>query len=533
MKLRNVLALALVMTAAGSAAAFAVTPGAPATTATSQEPGAKSTSEAPKPPPLPPSRFQGNGTLAIDARLGHDSVAKDGTGETYLMASITAADAKNVAPPLNLALVIDKSGSMKGDRIARAIEGASGIVDRLREGDVVTVVAFDTKADVVVAPTEIKAGNRAAVTSKIRSIALGGDTCISCGLEKAMDALQTASITGPHTSRMILLSDGVTNNGIKDIPGLREMAAKMRDGGFTISTIGVDVDFDEKVMAAIANESNGKHYFVSDAAALPNVFAQELDGLLATVANDAEVELDLAPGVVVDQVFDRTFRREVDGTGVKVFVPMGTFAGKQEKTLLLKLRVPVDTAGELKVADVHLVYKDKEAGAEGNVAGALTVGVVAAELAQKDLDPFVAARVDKSMTASTLTEANKLFEEGRVDEARAALRGRSATLAANVGHLGGKLGDSDKAELESSNAQQLALLDRASANFAPAAEAAPPVVGGFAGGGSGTTGTVAATKAASRPMATATAITATPAAAPKAARAQVRANQQAASDLGL
>jgi Ca-activated chloride channel family protein len=526
MKLRNVLALTLVMTAAGSAAAFAVTPSA--ATVASAEQGAKTPPEAPKPPPLPPSRFQGAGTLAIDARLGHDSVAKDGTGETYLMATLTAAEAKSAAPPVNLALVIDKSGSMKGDRIARAIEGAVGIVERLRDGDMVTVVAFDTKADVVVTPTEIKAGNRAALTSKIRAIALGGDTCISCGLEKAMDALQSASISGPHTARMILLSDGVTNNGIKDVPGLRAMAGKMRDGGFTISTIGVDVDFDEKVMAAIANESNGKHYFVSDAAALPNVFAQELDGLLATVANDAEVELDLAPGVVVDQVFDRTFRREVDGTGVKVFVPMGTFAGKQEKTLLVKLRVPVDAAGALKVADVHLVYKDKDAGAEGNVSGALNVAIVPAELAQKDLDPFVAARVDKSLTASTLTEANLLFEQGRVDEARAALRGRSAALHANADKIASLGDESAKAELDSANIQQLAMLDRASTNFAPAAAAPPPMAVGATGGvGAGFGGGgIAATKA--RPMATAT--TAAPA---KAARAQVRENQQAASDLGL
>ncbi len=528
MKLRSVVALTLVMTGIGSAAAFAVTPAAKQ--ANADRPGLNAPPEAPKPPPLPPSHFQGSGTLAIDARLGHDSVAKDGTGETYLMATLTAGEAKNVAPPLNVALVIDKSGSMKGDRIARALEGAAGIVDRLREGDVVTVVAFDTKADVVVAPTEIKASNKGAVTTKIRAIALGGDTCISCGLETAMDALNAAPTKGPHTSRMILLSDGVTNNGIKDIPGLRALAGKMRDGGFTISTIGVDVDFDEKVMAAIANESNGKHYFVSDVSSLPAVFNQELDSLLATVANDAEVELDLAPGVVVDQVFDRTFRREVDGSGVKVFVPMGTFAGKQEKTLLLKLRVPADAIGEVKVADMHVVYKDKEAGVDGNVAGSLTVSVVAPELAQKDLDPFVATRVDKSLTASTLTEANLLFEQGRVDEAREKLRGRSAALhasAARITTATSLAGDTSVvADLEATNEQQVALLDKAEANFAPASRSAGP---GFLGGATGAGGAaVAGTKAmprAAMPMATATS-------AP-AAKAQVRANQAAATDLGL
>ncbi|CAN5230374.1 hypothetical protein BH09MYX1_BH09MYX1_12240 [soil metagenome] len=529
MKLRTVALLTVLMTGIGSAAAFAITPHAP--TASDPKVGINLKPQEAKPPALPPSHFQWQGTLAIDARLGHDSIAKDGTGETYLMATLTAGDAKNVAPPLNLALVIDKSGSMKGDRIARAIEGAAGIVDRLREGDTVTVVAFDTKADVVVAPTEIKASNRAAVTSKIRAIALGGDTCVSCGLETAMDALQAASVSGPHTSRMILLSDGVTNNGIKDIPGLRAMAGKMRDNGFTISTIGVDVDFDEKVMAAIANEANGKHYFVSDVASLPNVFAQELDSLLATVANDVEVELDLAPGVVVDQVFDRTFRREVDGSGVKIFVPMGTFAGKQEKTLLLKLRVPADALGDVKVADMHVVYKDKEAGIDGNVAGVLSVSVVAPELAQKDMDPFVATRVDKSLTASTLTEANALFEQGRVDEAREKLRGRSAALHASAAEPAKKDVDGEEAAaLGAANAQQLALLDKAEANFAPITGTSGDTAAsarGAVGSSSGFGGVVTAAKARA-PVATAA-----PPAAVKAARTQVRANQAAAADLGL
>ena len=94
-------------------------------------------------------------------------------------------------------------------------------------------------------------------------------------------------------------------------------------------------------MAALADEGNGRHYFVANASGLPAVFAQEFDDILASVAKEAELAIELAPGVEVAEVFDRSFRRE----GSKIIVPFGTFSAKQEKTVLVKLRVPADREG--------------------------------------------------------------------------------------------------------------------------------------------------------------------------------------------
>jgi Ca-activated chloride channel family protein len=259
-------------------------------------------------------------------------------------------------------------------------------LERMREGDSITVVSFDTRAEVVVPPTRISAGNRSSIESAIRSIRLGGDTCISCGLEEGMRELALTSLEsktedvgvpnarrlgGDRINRMILLSDGATNAGVRDVPGLRSMANRMHGRGVTISTIGVDVDFDEKVMAAIANEANGRHYFVANASGLPAVFGQEFDDLLASVAKDAELSIELAPGVEVAEVFDRSFRRE----GNKLIVPFGTFSSKQEKTVLVKLRVPTDRDGDQPVADLKLAFRDLVKKADGSCDGSLTVAV--------------------------------------------------------------------------------------------------------------------------------------------------------------
>ncbi|MDB4941322.1 MAG: hypothetical protein JWP97_856 [Labilithrix sp.] len=421
MKLKTTVAIALAGVLASTAGAFAIPTGPASAVAVTKEPAGAKVDD-----PADPSRVVAGDTLALDARLGHASIAKNGRGETFLFAQVAAADGQGAgaSAPLNLALVIDRSGSMKGDRIANAINAAVTAIERLRDGDSVTVVAFDAAAQVVVAPTRVSAGSRPAIESAIRAIRLGGDTCISCGMQEAMRELAQTSLGGDHVNRMILLSDGATNSGIRDMPGLRAMASRMGGKGVTISTIGVDVDFDEKVMAALASEGNGRHYFVANASGLPAVFSQEFDDVLASVAKEAELAIDLAPGVEVAEVFDRSFRRE----GNKLIVPFGTFSAKQEKTVLVKLRVPADREGTQAVADVKLAYRDLARKSDGSCGGALAVAVRGDGSEQRELDPFVAARVERSRTAATLTEANKLFEDGRAGEARAKLAARKDEL---------------------------------------------------------------------------------------------------------
>lgn len=466
MKLKTAVFLAGLGVSGSTLGAFAL-PVSPGYVATPEAPVAAAASS-----PQALSRFSDGQTLMVDARLGHASVAKGAGGETYLFANVTGADAPGSAPPLNLAIAIDRSGSMRGDRIANAIAAATGIVDRMRDGDTISVISFDTAADAVVSPTVVSASSRATIEAKIRAIRLGGDTCISCGLERAETELSRASFQGDHVSRIILLSDGVTNHGITDMGGMRSMSARIRDRGIAVSTIGVDVDFDEKMMATIAQESNGRHYFVSSPQGLPAIFAQEFDSLLASVARDAEMRIDLAPGVAVDQVFDRSFRRE----GSTVVVPFGTFGSKQEKTVLIKLRVPADRDGASQVAHVSLGYRDLVKRGDGRCGGDLGLLVVSDGSAQKDLDPFVETRLERSRTAQALTDANLLFKEGRVDEAREKLETQKAELgqrrivatrgAATTANPMMHMSVDDDFE------KQTAAIDLADKNFAPPASAA-------------------------------------------------------------
>jgi Ca-activated chloride channel homolog len=462
------------------------------------------------------AHFTAGGALTVDGRLGHPRLARSGNGETYVMLEVRGADSAKarVAAPVNLSLVIDRSGSMKGTRIRNAINAATTAVGRLNEGDTVNVVTFDTQVQVVVPPTTISAGSRDRLMDDIRRIGLGGDTCISCGIEEGMVLLEQ---TPGKVNKMILLSDGDANHGVRDVPGFRSIAQRAASRGMSVTTIGVDVDYNEKIMAAIAQDSNGRHYFVENDAALARVFESEAESLTSTVASGAEIAVDLAAGVELDRVFDRTFRR----SGNRIIVPLGTFAQGDVKTVLLKVKVPAQTDGKVAVAGVDLTYRDLAAGSDSRAAGKLALEVGDGAGAG-DLDPVVNGRVRRSETVTTLNEANGLFAQGRVVEARRKLDQQEKTLrtAADDAKKGAPAAKAKEIDADFQN--QIAAIDGASSGFnAPVAAAPSPAFAQAPGG------LANASPFASPPP---------PAAAPQETRAgksAVKLNQQRAVDLAF
>jgi Ca-activated chloride channel family protein len=401
------------------------------------------------------AHFKASATLAMEATLGHASL-RAGPSETFVLIEVRGAEGgkATVRAPVNLALVIDRSGSMKGSRIQNAILGATAAVERLHDGDVVSAITFDTTTERVVPPTVIDPGSRARVISAIRGIVLGGDTCISCGIEEGLSALEK---TSGRVSRMLVLSDGDATAGVRDVPGFRQLAQRARDKGISITTVGVNVDYNERILGAIAEESNGQHYFVEDAAALSRAFEDEADALTRTIGSGAEVTVDLAPGVELDRVYDRSFRKVDRG----VVVPLGTFGKDEVKTVLMKVRVRAEGT-PAPVARVDLAYRDLVSGEQARLAGALAARVGEAA----ELDPVVAARVTRSETAAALTEANGLFATGKVEEARKKLEAQSARVRAAEGKKApdpfGRAGDA-KRDLGG----QADILQRAENRFKP------------------------------------------------------------------
>jgi Ca-activated chloride channel family protein len=474
-KLSTFLTLATTSALATGAAVWVSIDPAQATRATVAEPerpGAKT----PPPPAVDRSHFTAGKTLMMEGRLGHPILPADSDSETFLFVDVSADAGRTAARvPLNLSIVVDKSGSMKGKRMANAIAATRRAIERLRDGDIVSVVAYDTSAQVVLSPTVIDATSRARVLERLTIPRASNDTCISCGIDAGMRLLGQRP---GMVSRIVLLSDGLATAGIRDLPGFKRQAEDARRLGASITTIGVDVDYDERVMSQLARESNGGHYFVEKADNLPVIFDKEMRTLTSTVANQAELVVDLAPGVFADQVFDRV----TVGTGSQTIIPMGAFAAGEHKTALVRLRVPRGLAGERPVAAVRLRYDDLVDQKPGQCEGSLSAIATADTSKLSPLDGVVSARVSASETAATLEQANELFRTGNSTDASNLLRRRAADVRSQNWKVkkdspffgADAAGGRGAATATASFDKQSDVLDRAAKGFEPADPAAAP-----------------------------------------------------------
>ncbi|HTE55789.1 MAG TPA: VWA domain-containing protein [Kofleriaceae bacterium] len=415
------------------------------------------------------AHFQAGSTLVMEGRLGHPVLPSTSDSQTYLFVEIGADGSQRAAvpAPLNLSIVMDRSGSMKGKRLANATAAARSAIQRLRDGDVVSLVAYNTAAEVLAPPTTIDSTSRARLLGSLGRLRAAGDTCISCGVDAGMRLLgQRAGMVG----RVLLLSDGEATAGVRDVEGFRRVAEDCRRMGASITTIGVDVDYNERIMAALARDSNGRHFFVENPSGLASIFDREMETLASTVANNAELTVDFAPGVFAEHVYDRSSA----ASGSQVVVPLGAFAASDHKTVLVRLRVPRGSAGERPVAAVRLRFDDLTRGQPGASEGALVAQLTDDESKVAPLDGLVSARLSSSETAEALEQANALFRAGQSEAARKLVQDKAGVLnkrldSARVTVASGRAGD-----LDDSFKRQTKALEQADTGFAqPPASAAP------------------------------------------------------------
>jgi Ca-activated chloride channel family protein len=195
----------------------------------------------------------------------------------------------HVRPPLSLAIVIDRSGSMEGEPLANAKAAAAKLVDALSSNDAFTVVTYSTSVETVFQMSRASGRNKLAAEQAIEQITSDGNTCISCGIERGASELAHSPLAGEGLMRMVLISDGQANSGLYDRDELAQLATETAAKGVSISTVGVGLDFDEVTMTRLADVGHGHYYFVEDTANLAQMFQTELNGMTETVAADVRL----------------------------------------------------------------------------------------------------------------------------------------------------------------------------------------------------------------------------------------------------
>ena len=302
---------------------------------------------------------------SISCRVEPDySVREAGkAGQAFVKITLAAERiAQSKRPPVNLAIVLDRSGSMSGDRIARARDAAIEAIDRLDERDVVSVVVYDDVVETII-PAQHVTGKEA-MKEKVRAIEVRGSTALFAGVSAGAEQLK--KFQGQcEISRVLLLSDGQANVGPSSADELGRYGASLMKEGIAVSTVGLGAYYNEDLMTRLAQKSDGNSYFVENNADLPAIFARELGDVLSVSATQVALKAQFGEGFVPVELIGRDGRI----SGSTVTLDLNQLYGGQEKFVIVRCDAAPGKAGDTReVARASVSYADPVNGARREVS---------------------------------------------------------------------------------------------------------------------------------------------------------------------
>ncbi len=193
--------------------------------------------------------------------------------------------------PLNLCLVIDRSGSMEGPPLDYVKQACAHVVDLLSPDDVLSIVTFEETVDVLMAPQRVT--NRQAIKDGIQRLMPGNTTNLYDGL--LLGAQQVMTVNDPgRATRLVVFTDGDPTAGIKDFSALVAHAGEIKQRGITCTFLGFGPDYNEELLASMAKRAGGNYYYIAQPHLIPDVFRAELEKMLTTVARNLRLEVKLS-----------------------------------------------------------------------------------------------------------------------------------------------------------------------------------------------------------------------------------------------
>jgi Ca-activated chloride channel family protein len=318
--------------------------------------------------------------------------------------------------PLNLGVVLDRSGSMYDERRLEFVtEAVKFLSENVTPDDKIAVVAFADAARVIIQPDQIH--DRTAVRRAIDDIDLleiGGGTQMALGMRAAIDEVNK-NLSPGRLNRVLVLTDGQTYEETACI----DLANQNRDR-ISFSAMGVGVEFNEKLLMRIAQDSHGKYHFIGDAAEIPGIFEDELEGLRAVSLRNGRIELTLAQGVQVREAFRASPEIYALGTPLlderKVTYEMGDLEGGVPASVLLTLVLPPRKPGSVRIGQSVFRF-ETPGGGEGSTNLDVTVEYTLDRTLTSKRNGRVMNLVDQVSIAKLQAKAEEEMKLGNIDRA--------------------------------------------------------------------------------------------------------------------
>jgi Ca-activated chloride channel homolog len=365
-------------------------------------------------------------------------------GRVYLRLSIVARDHQRPQRrPVNLAVVLDRSGSMSEEsKMDYAKAALVALIDQLKSDDIFSLVIYDDVVEVVRSAERV-GWDKQRIRNLVEDINPRGWTNLGGGMQEGFR--QVEKNTGKeYINRVILLSDGLANQGITDPHRLQSIAKRQRDHSISLSTIGVGLDYNENLMVGLSEHGGGNYYFLESSRNLASVLRKEFDRLSDVMAQNVTIELDLGRGVTLRDAIG--YDHHVSDR--KVQIPVGDLYGEDSREVIVELDVPPGT-GSLGLVRGKLVAS---AGAGDNDLGSFDSNIMYeanAAAAERKRDLNEQAKVDVAVSTRDVHKAMESLDKGDKEEASQLLLGATRTLSASpAAASGGAAGAMIKGQVE-------------------------------------------------------------------------------------
>jgi Ca-activated chloride channel family protein len=254
----------------------------------------------------------------------------------------------------NFALVLDRSGSMDGEKLENMKEAVGYVIDHLNEHDLVSITIFDDQVETL-APNQA-AEKRDEIKEKVGSIIARGGTQIADGLRTGLEEVMKG-YAKDRVNRILLLTDGRTWDDEDASLKLADEAAKQ---GIAITSIGIGEDWNEKLLLQLAEKSRGNSHWIQNPVSILDVFRQEVDGMQAVAATNLKLTVRMSPGVRPIRIYTTVpMIADVTRTAVHdtiVSADLGALDGSKGQAVLVEARVPAEKAGRFRLGQVEVSY---------------------------------------------------------------------------------------------------------------------------------------------------------------------------------
>ena len=333
--------------------------------------------------------------------------------------------------PLNVALVIDRSGSMAGAPLRYALQAASDFVDRLTAEDRLSIVVYDDEVGTLLDAQLVT--DKPAIKQLLKGVRAGGLTNLSGGWLQGCE-LVAKHKTDQHVNRVLLLTDGQANQGITNSAVLIKTASKKAEEGISTTTLGFGSHFEEDLLIGMARAAGGNFYFIQSLDDAADVFSIELDSLKAIAAQNLTVTLTPLGATGIADVLSLA-RQEPQADG-RMVLHLGDVHENEDKLLGLQLRLPALPTGAHQL--LHVAYR-ADAIRDGRIeaiAGEHTVQVSAGsiEAVAAATNGGVALDLARLRIARDKERAVDLADAGKHQEAESLLHQLVAELTAKGLH---------------------------------------------------------------------------------------------------